>query len=286
MRRAAPCLVAALAACGGHTAQPASTSPAAPARPAAAAALPTTLRYTPGAGRYRMEVATQVAQEMMGQTTDVALTQSLVLSTSLAAEGANLTLSVTVDSISVTGNSPGVDAAALNSARGSTVRAAFTPSGHAIASPTPADSGSAIVQQLRRTFREFLATLPEGPVGPGTSWTDTVSQSGPIPGGSGQTSSRSIRQHRVSGWEARDGGQALRITTSGTFSISGQGEVQGAPIEMTGTGTATAERWISAAGVYLGSTTSDTTNITVTVTSMGMVIPIHQVSRTTVTRLP
>ncbi len=285
MRRAVPLLAVALAACGGHTAQPAAPAPSAGSRPGAASADPAVLRYAPGASRYRMEVVSQVVQEVMGQTTDVSLTQNLLLSTSLSADGADLVLSVTVDSVSIVGNSPGVDANALNRARGSTTRVTLTPSGQPAGTPAPPDS-NAVMQQLRRTFSEFLGTLPPGGLAPGTTWTDTINQTGTLPGGSGQTTSRSIRQHRVAGWESHDGTRALRISTTGTFAVSGQGDVQGSPIELTGTGTANGDRWVSGSGVYLGSVSADSANLTVTVTSMGMVIPIRQASRTTVTRLP
>lgn len=98
---------------------------------------------------------------------------------------------------------------------------------------------------------------------------------------------RSIRNNRVVGWETRDGVRALHLAVNGTFSITGSGTVQGGTaVEMSGNGTATSDRWVSAAGVLLTSTGVDSTNLTVNVPSVGMSIPIRQTQRTTITRLP
>jgi hypothetical protein len=288
MYRRSVVLVALTAACGGRavapSTAPANTSPA-PA-PVAAAAEPSTLRYAAGTGRYKVETALNMAQDMMGNVTEVTATTIMIMSTTLTDDGGNLLLTATLDSVSVTGNMPGVDASALSGARGKTFRARFTPSGRPLPAPPNPDSSDALVTQLGRGIREFLAVLPAAAVTAGASWTDTTTESNPMPGGTGAMNTRSIREHRVVGWETRDGARALHMTTSGTFTISGSGEVQGGtPVEMTGNGSATLNRWVSTTGTFIGSTGRDSTNLTVNVPTVGMSIPIRQTQVTTVTKL-
>lgn len=289
MHRAILILPVVLAACGGGRAADPAPAPApartTPAETAARLAEPSTLRYAAGTGRYRVESVVNSQQETMGNTQEATVTTVMIMSTVMTEESGQLVLAATLDSVSMTGGAPGMDANALNSARGRTFRARFTPQGRPIPVTTQ-DSSDLAGQQLTRGVREFLAVLPTGNIAAGTTWTDTVAENSPMPAGAGSLSIRSIRNHRVVGWDTRDGARALRIATSGNFTISGSGEVQGAAVEMNGTGAASADRWISSNGVYLGSTGTDTTNLTVNVTSVGMTIPIRQIQRTTVTRLP
>jgi len=279
--------IALATACGGSRSDPAETSPSTTARPAtppAAAADPSTLRYAAGNGRYKVETNMQVAQDMMGNVQEVSSDMMMILSTTLTEESGNLLLAATLDSVTFTGSMPGLDGSAFNAARGRTFRARFTPAGRPVAGANP-DSGDALMTQLSRGVREFLAVLP-ATIAAGGTWTDTVSETAPIPGGSGTLTTRSIRNNRVVGWETRDGARALHLTVQGSYTMSGSGEVQGGTaVEMTGSGTATADRWVSAAGVLLSSTGRDSTNLTVNVPSVGMTIPIRQVQRTTITRL-
>lgn len=287
MYRRSVVLVALTAACGGRASAP-SPAPAttAPAAAPAAAAEPSTLRYAAGSGRYKVETALNMAQDMMGNVTEVSANTIMILSTTLTDDGGNLLLTATLDSVSVTGNMPGMDGSALRGARGKTFRARFTPSGRPLPPPPNPDSSDALVTQLGRGVREFLAALPMAAISAGTSWSDTTTESNPMPGGTGALNTRSIREHRVVGWETRDGTRALHILTNGNFTINGSGEVQGGtPVEMNGNGTATVDRWVSGAGALLGSSGRDSTNLTVNVPSVGVTVPIRQIQRTTVTKL-
>jgi hypothetical protein len=285
MRRPLAFLAAAsVAACGGHTA-PASTAPdaARAPRPAAPVGDPTTLRYAGGPGRYRLEVATHTTQEAMGQVTDIEVGTQMLVSSMLVADAGNVGASFTVDSISSTSSMPQA-AAALEGLRGKTFRAVFTPLGAPV-SFTPPDT-SILSAGGGDVFREFLPPLPTGTLAAGTTWTDTSNQSpGNVPPGM-TLRTQAVRQHRVVGWELRDGVRALRIATHATYTISGGGESQGQQLQLTGTGAANVERFVSAAGVYLGATAIDTTNMTVNVVSVGIEVPVHQVRRSSVSRLP
>jgi hypothetical protein len=204
----------------------------------------------------------------------------MTLSTALTLEGGNVAAAFTVDSIAA----EGPQGMSIDAVRGRTYRAVYTTAGRPISLATP-DTTNPVVTQIGEMFREFLPTLPPSAIAAGMTWTDTVAQTtSPSPGLT--LRSQSVRQHRVVGWEDHGGVRALHISTSGNYTLSGEGEQQGQQLQLSGTGATTVERFVSAAGVFLGQTVADSTSLTVNVMAVGMEIPIHQTRHATVTRLP
>jgi hypothetical protein len=171
----------------------------------------------------------------------------------------------------------------VSSLRGKTFRTVFTPAGRSVSLAVP-DTTDQLVAQMGETFRDFFPTLPQAQIAPGLSWTDTTSNTTHQGGNTIRT--RSIRTHRVVGWEQQGGGNALHINTAGNYTINGEGEAQGQAISMEGGGSATSERFVNANGAFQSLTSSDSANINVTVISMGLQIPVRQTRRSTITRLP
>jgi hypothetical protein len=275
----AACITA--AACGGHTAAPTTASTPA-AAPAAGRGDPTSVRYAADVGRYRVEQNQHISQEMMGQTRDVDGSTTMLVSASLTGAAGDLAAVFTVDSVAATSSMAGA-ANILASMRGKVYRAVYSPLGHATSFTAP-DSGDAAAGE-GNVFREFLPGLPAGALAAGTTWIDTTILSQR----SGQglnLRSQSIRQHRIVGWELHEGVRALKISTTGTYTITGSGEQNGQQLTMAGSGAASADQFVSAAGVYLGGASTDSTNMMVNVVSMGMEIPVRQTRRTAVSRLP
>jgi hypothetical protein len=272
----------AAAGCAGHAAAPASGgAPTTSPRPAATAADPTALRYSANAGRYRLEQTMHIAQDVMGNVTEIDASTTMLISAAVAAaEAGNLAAVFTVDSVSVTSSMPGAADAAAGS-RGKTWRSVITPLGRSVAF-TPPDT-AAVTGQTGELFREFLPVIPAS-FAPGTTWVDTVRATPNQPGMT--IRSQSIRQHQVMGWELHEGTRAVKIATTSAITISGEGESQGQQLQMGGTGSSVAERFISAAGVFLAGTMRDSTNLNVSVVSAGIDIPVRQVRRSTITRLP
>jgi len=280
MRRlAALAATLSLAACASGG--PAPAAPAA-ARPAArAAGDPTTLRYAAGSGRYRVESQSHTVQEMMGQTQEVDQTTTMVVSAALTEEAGDLAAALTVDSVTTTGTAPGMGA--IDAARGQTFRAVFSPLGRPVSLTLP-DTTNPALQQVGEDFRDFLPALPAAPISAGQAWTDTTTAANNL--GEITINSRSVRAHRVVGWEDRGGGRALKIATTGNYTVRGTGNAQGQELQLEGGGVVTVERFVSAAGVFLGQTSSDSSLIQVTVVSMGLEIPVRRQTRASVTRLP
>lgn len=278
-------------ACAGHRA-PAPARAAAPAQPAAATAAapaaapapardPATLRYVTGTSRYRVEQATHITQEVMGQvnTADVASRQVISVVATAAAD--NLAFAVTVDSIDVTGPQ-GADLSSIAAARGQTFRVVLAPSG-LVVSVTAPDSTNLLLRQVAVGLREFFPRIPAAPMAAGQAWTDTVTTTNT---GDVSVTMRAVRQNHVIGWEDRDGVRALHLASASAYTVTGSGEAQGQSVEMTGNGQSTRDAFISAAGLFLGSIESDSALISANVTSVGITVPIRQSRRSTVTRLP
>jgi hypothetical protein len=241
---------------------------------------PSSLRYAAGSARYRIEQSSHVVQDLMGQSMTVDIgTRQLVSAVTIEAAG-NLAVSLTVDSMEVTGAPPGADAP-LVAMRGQTFRIVMAPSG-LVVSVAAQDSANVLLLQASNGLRDFFPQLPGVPAA-GQTWTDTVSTTN---ASEVSVTVRSIREHRVIGWEDRDGVRALHVASTSTYNVSGSGETQGQALEMSGNGQSTRDAFVSAAGAYLGSVETDSSSITATLTAMGMTVPIRQSRRTTVSRLP
>jgi hypothetical protein len=284
MRRALAFAVALpLAGCAGRTGGPAPVP--APAAPPAVAADPRALQYAADNGRYRIQNQTHIVQDIMGQSQERTTTLILTLTAALTRETAGLSGVFTIDSValdSATASTP--QAGDIQQVRGRSYRAVYSPSGRPVSLTAP-DTSSPVVVQMGEMFREFLPALPPSTITAGMTWTDTTSlTTSPAPGL--VVRSQSVRQHRVVGWEDHGGVRALHIATAGTYTLSGEGEQQGQQLQLSGAGSNSVDRFVSAAGIFLGQTLADSGNITVNVLSAGMEIPIRQTRRATVTRLP
>ncbi len=282
----AVCLLATAACSRGSGPEATAPAAAAPSRPAAAPADATSLRYMASSSRYRIETQQHTEQEMMGNSTVVDATVMQHVTVTLASQADGLALTVVVDSVHLTSSAPGGEAAAAAAAAAMTGKrftGSVTAAGRVTALSSP-DSATEQVAQMMNGIRAMLPELPAGTFAAGREWIDTVSTTtalGPL-----NMTTRAIRTHRVAGWEARDGARALHLTTQSAYTVSGSGEAQGTPLEMAGAGRSLSERFVSAAGVFLGGSESDSAEINVNVVSMGMSIPVRRSQRATITRLP
>ena len=264
-------------------AAPAPAPAPAPAAPAAARA-PTPLRYTAGSGQYRFESQTHIEQEMMGQTNAADVSIAARFSTALADTAGNLGIAVTVDSLSITASAgPGVDAAALAAARGKVVRLVSSPAGQSITAPKPDSAGDALLA-VAQVLRDFLPALPPAAPTDGMTWTDTVTTT--QPSGALSVDVHAVRQHRVAGWEDHAGTRALHVASTSTYTVTGSGETGGQTIQIAGGGQRNEDAFVSAQGVYLGRTVTDSSLMNASLVSAGMVLPIRSKSHSTLTRLP
>jgi hypothetical protein len=276
MRRAFLFLVAATA-CGGRATTPSAPTPA--AAPAVAAA-PAALGYAAGTARYRVESQTHTVQEVMGNTQTIDASVALLVQAVSSLEGGHLATTFTVDSAS----GSGMQAEGVSVVRGMTFRTTHSPAGRPMTLVTP-DSTNPVVVQIGQLFRGFYPRLPESAPSAGFTWSETSTDSS-SPASGMNLRTQATRDHRVVGWEEQGGTRALRVATTGRYTVSGEGEQGGQALTITGSGQVTVESLISAAGALLSQTSNDSTTLSVTVVSMGLEVPIRQSRRATLTKLP
>jgi len=284
MKRITSVFAAAVAAaCAGHAAPPSAPAPAAVRQPAPPPPAP--LRYSTSTGRYQFQSQSHIEQEMMGQMNSADVTTGGALTVAVADTSGNLGVAITIDSLALTlpPGVPGPDSAALLSARGAMLRIVASPSGEPISFAAP-DSSNLAVQQAAAALREFLPILPAGVPDSGSSWTDSTTQT--IQAQGVPLTIRRTRQHLVLGWETHAGTRALHLATSSSYTVTGSGETQGQEIDFNGSGLESGDAYVSAAGVYLGGTVSDSSLVNANVVSVGMVIPVRRKTLFTLTRLP
>ncbi len=274
--------VAAVAACarGGSAPSPTTTAAPAPARTSPATD-PTSLTYSPGSSRYRVVTEQHMHQEVMGQINEMDLGSTVVLTAVASAQAGNLAVAFTLDSVTMSGSAP-TQGAGLAGLRGRTFNALFSPTGRLVSIENP-DTGNAAVGQMVGELRDFFPVLPSGPLTAGAAWSDTTADSVNL--GEMRMHTRSVRQHRIVGWEAREGLRVLHLATTTSFTIEGSGEAQGQALQLSGTGRGMFDHYVAATG-YVGTTASDSTTMTVNVVSVGIEVPVRRTSRTSVTRLP
>lgn len=274
MKHFPPLLVAALAAaaCAGPSAPVAHVAPA-----------PAPLRYRSDTGHYRYESHSHVVQDAMGQVTTIDLATGALFTVSIADTAENLGVAITIDSLGVTSPAQAIAESDLAAARGATIRLVSSRQGEAL-SLTPPDSAGPVVEQLAQGLRQFLPQLPTGVPDSGATWTDSSATT--VPSRGIALTVHTTREHRVVGWEDHGGTRALHLVTTSRYTLSGSGQTQGQELDLDGSGQRTADDFVSARGVYLGGTLTDSSLINANVVNAGIVVPVRSRTERTFTRLP
>jgi len=277
----------AVVACGG-TIAPTSTAGGPPIPASATPSIPQSapLRYAPGITRYLITQRHHVDQQLPtgDQVQEIGLRTYVTAVIIGPADVRGYAVSLTIDSIladSATVLPPTVD---LQSARGLRYDGRLSPSGQLI-DPRPSDVSIARnLAQLFGGFRTFYPKLPAAGVAPGASWSDSTEATDTT--GAAVVVDRAVSHYVTGDWESPSGVRQLGIQVSGGFTVSCSGAAGGATFALSGTGTHAGRLQLSAAGRFLGGSTTDSAGIVITFDPQGMAIPRHQISHTTIAVLP
>jgi hypothetical protein len=117
----------------------------------------------------------------------------------------------------------------------------------------------------------------------GDSWTDTTETTNPVP--NGQLTVRTVTNYKANPAEQRDGQKASRIDAAFASSLTGSQETPNGSASFTGSGTGTATQYLTSDNRYLGGTTTQTSNLSVTGSFAPQPIPITIKQTTTVSTL-
>lgn len=274
-------------ACGG-TIAPTSTAGGPPIPASATPNLPQSapLRYSPGVTHYLITQRHHVDQQLPtgDQVQEIGLRTFVTAVIIGPADARGYAVSLTIDSIladSATMLPPTLD---LQSARGLRYDGQLSPVGQLI-DPRPSDALVAKnLAQLFGGFRTFYPKLPFAGVAPGASWSDSTEATDTT--GTAVIVDRAVSRYVTGDWESPAGVRQLGIQVSGDFTVSGSGAAGGSTFALSGTGTHAGRLQFSAAGRFLGGSTTDSAGIVITFDPQGMAIPRHQVSHTTIAVLP
>ena len=237
--------------------------------------------YKPGAQRFRLDQTIAQTQEMQGQKMDMNLTSAQFISLAAAAQGANLGLTYTVDSVrfeTPTGSAAAMagpvveqQAAQAKALAGKQVVATISPLGE-VSSLAAADSADAVGKALALGFRSFLVAFPSADVKAGMTWTDTTKSSMNNMGLDITTTA--IMTYTVAGDTTVHGRKAWKVAQQGTMTLSGMGNSQGADLVMSGGGTINGLAFVGQDGVYLGGQSEQLQNMTLEVPAASMSVPM------------
>ena len=231
------------------------------ARPEWAAAQQKSFAYAPGVARYKVTTV-QHRQQIMGGGRapfdfDVTTNQWVALTITPVARD-TLKLSFTVDSVAVTSNldAPPPDLAVY---RGRKLDGTMSPQGRVYAfAPARGDTNPAITQ-LYSAYSRFLVPVRVPALAKGVTWADTSIAR--RTGGKYEITTTTVTTYRVTGDTTIGGRHAWRVELASTIAHEGKGSEAGQPLYVTGGGTSTGVHFLSDQGVFLGSQSSQRTEI-------------------------
>ena len=282
-------LAAACASGGTGAGGPSTTRPTVSASPAAQPAkrpAVEVIRLGPSALRYVVHQRVHVEQDFAGLPPTLDLGFRIFCGATIAgpADSAGYPTTFSVDSILPDSGVTLPPTINLTAAKGLVFRGRLAPTGE-FRNAVPSDSAVAqSLGQLLGRFRNFYPRLPAEGLKLGVAWTDTVSATDK--GGGADVTTKSIIHSNAAAWEDRAGTRTLRLEVNSTFEFSGTGEGGGQPFQLAGGGARSGVEFVAQDGRYLGGESRDSTNLTITLPTQGVVIPRRQISRVTVTVLP
>jgi hypothetical protein len=238
--------------------------------------------YVPVEARYRVISNTSTSQVMMGQAQEFETKASQLLSVSVTKAGSALSLTMTLDSATVTTTAP-APTPDLTEALGMKFTASMGLDGKVATSAVTDRTGAPSTSQLAGNFRSILPRLLVG-AAVGATWTDSSASTTKQEDAEVTTSTAAA--YTLAGDTLVAGVKAWKITATSASKVTGHGNRMGADYSITGDVKGLVTAVVSTAGVLLGEASDAESNLTVTVESAGMTIPIVQKTSTRIDKLP
>ncbi len=238
--------------------------------------------YAPVEAKYRVISNTATSQVMMGQAQEFETKASQLLSVSVAKAGGALSLTMTLDSATVTTTAP-TPVPDMTEAFGMKFTATMGLDGKVATSAVTDRAGAPSTSQLAGNFRSILPRLLVGAT-VGSTWTDSSSNTTKQEDAEVTTTTNSA--YSLAGDTVVAGVKAWKITAASASKVTGHGNRMGADYSITGDVKGLVTAVVSVTGVLLGEASDADSNLTVTVESAGMTIPIAQKTSTRIDKLP
>jgi hypothetical protein len=241
--------------------------------------------YAPGKLRYHVTTVGTRSQPLGGGRApfDFTTTTNEWIAVEIAPQSKDtLKVGITVDSIRISStlDAPPPDVALLQGAK---FTGTMSPRGHIFALQPAGGSTDPKLGATAVALKRILLPLPGRALAAGTSWADTVVEHPKM--GTINITSSSVTTYKVAGDTTVGGKHAWRIDRYTTIAQLGKGTEAGQPLEVSGSGSITGMHFFSDAGVLLGGTSTQRTDIQEKMNeSEGA--PIQQTFKSTVELLP
>jgi hypothetical protein len=223
-----------------------------------------------------------IDQEIQGQLQRSETSVRYRLTVDLLPADTGLSATFTIDTV-LRGHGPSVAAEDLAHAVGRTFTADLARSGR-LSDIRGVESVSPFLRQIINQMSDFFPRLPRGGAAPGNTWVDTTEI---LTGSNGSDITiRAITRNSARDWGQHQEQLALPVNWTRTYTVTGAGEQLGQPFTLDGNGETQGQSFLSADGRYLGSVASDSRDIEILLTGVGMTIPLRQVRADTVRILP
>jgi hypothetical protein len=251
----------------------AATLVAASALPAQQASARNEIAYSPGARRYHLVSVVKRTQEQGGNKQELTITNEQEVSVNIAPHGKDtLDFAYTLDSTHLSTNPP-VRLPDISRIRGTKVTGSMSPTGKVYAHQSTLAEDDAEARNLVEGMTRFLVTLPKG-AKVGTSWADTASNS--VKSDGNNLDMRTITTSKVLADTSYNGERAWRVQRTSVLSLSGDQNQNGQLLKVAGQGQGSGMYYVSASGVYLGSSATQQMRMTITIPGTGQTIPVTQ----------
>jgi len=232
--------------------------------------------YAGGDASYSHTSTRKIDQEISGQTMSSQISLHVFLTASISGVERTRTITFTIDSI------PEMEGAGYTSADrqkfiARSIRGTFKSTGEI--SDIDIDSETSPLQsRLSLLIKRFFPVIPEGGVTPGSRWVDTATVD--ADDGSTRISTTAVTTSLAGQW--LEDGTGLPISWETQYHFTGEGQQLGQRFTLEGTGRRAGEHLFSMDGVYLSTASTDSSEATVQLTSMGITVPVRQVGVDTV----
>lgn len=238
--------------------------------------------YAPASARYRITASTKTSQNMMGQVQEFETSTNQLLSLSVARDGDALTLTMTLDSATITTTSP-EPAPDLGDAIGMKYTGSMALDGKVASSTVTDKTGAPSKSQFAGNMRSILPRLKLGATS-GATWVD--SSTVVTKQNDSEVTTTTVVTFTLAGDTTVAGMKAWKVGGASAGNLTGTGNRMGTDYAITGDVKGVSTSLVSVTGILLGITSDSDSNLTVTVESAGMTIPIVQKTTTKVEKLP
>ena len=238
--------------------------------------------YAPVVAKYHISSKGKTSQVMMGQAQEFETTSNQLLSLAVTKAGDALSLTMTLDSATVTSGAP-TGAPDMSSAIGMKFIGAMALDGKVASSQVLDKSGVVSTSDFASNLRSILPRLRIGAT-KGMVWVDSFTVLGKQ--GDADLTSESVVNYTLTGDTVVAGTKAWKVVGLSATKISGKGSRMGSDYTIDGTVKGVTTAVVSTAGILLAQFNESDTNLSVNVPAAQMTIPIVQHGTVQVDKLP